>query len=175
MGHQLPTLRTEELFAYLCVHGASSSWFRLKWIVDLAALLSPLEEREIERLYRLSQRLGAGRAAAQALLLAAQLFETKISADLARELRSDAVNRWLFSGALKMMAGRTVATELHEVRFGTVPIHLMQLGMLPGLKYKLSEMARQAAAPEDRIEWRLPRALYFLYPAIRLVRPLTRR
>lgn len=175
MGHLLPTLRTEELFAYLCVHGASSSWFRLKWIADLAGFLSPYDDREIERLYRASQQLGAGRAAAQALLLAAHLFETKVSAKLARELRSDAVTRWLVSGALKIMAGRTVATELHEVRFGTAPIHFMQLGLLPGWKYKLSEMARQAAAPEDRIEWRLPRALYFLYPGIRLARLFDRR
>ena len=35
----LPTLRRDELFAYLCVHGASSAWFRLKWICDLAALI----------------------------------------------------------------------------------------------------------------------------------------
>ena len=73
-----------------------------------------------------------------------------------------------------MMAGRTVATQLHDVRFGTAPIHFMQLGLLPGWKYKLSEFFRQLAAPEDMIEWQLPRALYFLYPAIRLVRPLHR-
>lgn len=175
MGHALPTLRTKELFAYLCVHGASSGWFRLKWIADLAALVSPLDERELERLYRESQRLGASRAAAQALLLAAHLFETKISANLARELRADAVNRWLFSSALKMMAGRTVATELHDARFGTAPIHLMQLSLLPGLKFKLSEAARQLVAPEDRIKWPLPRALQFLYPAFRVLRPFDRR
>ena len=40
-GIELPTLRTEELFAYLAVHGASSAWFRLKWITDVAALLHP--------------------------------------------------------------------------------------------------------------------------------------
>src|SRR5205085_5632515 len=38
-GTSLPTLTEDELFAYLCVHGASSLWFRLKWITDLAALL----------------------------------------------------------------------------------------------------------------------------------------
>ena len=36
----LPTLARDELFAYLTVHGASSAWFRLKWITDLAALLA---------------------------------------------------------------------------------------------------------------------------------------
>jgi hypothetical protein len=143
LGHCLPTLRTEELFAYLCVHGASSSWFRLKWIADFAALISSCEASEIDRLYRTSQRLGAGRPAAQALLLASFLFGTKVSANLARELRSDRVNRWLFSGALQNLAGRSVATELDQLRLGTASIHLMQLGLLPGLTYKTSEVVRQ--------------------------------
>ena len=170
LGHVLPTLQTDELFAYLCVHGASSSWFRLKWIADLAALISPYEGEEIERLYRASQRLGAGRAAAQALLLAAHLFDTKVPADLAWEMRSDRINIWLFAGAMRKLAGRTVATELDQVRLGTASIHVMQLGLLPGWKYKFSEIWRQAATPEDMLKWRLPAALHFLYPVLRLLR-----
>ena len=38
-GISLPTLATAELFAYLAVHGASSAWFRLKWISDFAGFL----------------------------------------------------------------------------------------------------------------------------------------
>ena len=170
MGHMLPTLRTGELFAYLCVHGASSSWFRLKWIADLAALVSSRTESEVGRLYHASQRLGAGRAAAQALLLANHLLETRVSPELARRLQSDRVNRWLFAGALRKLAGRTVATELHRKRLGTASIHLMQLGLLPGWRYKFSEIKRQMAAPEDILAWRLPAALHFLYPVLRLVR-----
>jgi hypothetical protein len=170
LRHLLPTLRLEELFAYLCVHGASSSWFRLKWIADLSALVSHCSEGEIDRLYRLSQRLGAGRAAAQALLLADHLFKTKVSTKLTDELRSDRINRWLFAGALRKLAGRTVATELNRVRFGTASIHLMQLGLLPGWRYKLSEVKRQIAAPDDILAWRLPAPLHFLYPGLRLLR-----
>jgi len=170
LGHVFPTLQIDELFAYLCVHGASSSWFRLKWIADLAALISPCERGEIERLYRASQRLGAGRAAAQALLLADHLFDTKVPAELVGELRSDRINRWLFAGALRKLAGRTVAKELARVRLGTASIHVMQLGLLPGWKYRFSEIKRQAAAPEDLLKWRLPAALHFLYPVFRLLR-----
>lgn len=169
-GHALPTLQTDELFAYLCVHGASSGWFRLKWIADLAALINSYDGEEIERLFRASQQFGAGRAAAQALLLAAHLFDTKVSADLVRELRSDRINRWLFAGAMRKLTGRTVATELDRVRLGTASIHAMQLALLPGWKFKFSEIMRQAAAPEDMLEWRLPASLNFLYPALRLLR-----
>jgi hypothetical protein len=175
-GRSLPTLATDELFAYLSVHGASSAWFRLKWIADVAALLSTAPPAEIERLYRRSQQLGAGRAAAQALLLCRRLFGTAIPAALAAELSADRTNRWLLAIALRKLAGRTLATELHNRRFGTLTIHLMQLGLLPGLKFKLGELARQLVDPRDRVEVPLPRQLgFFLYPLISLSRRLTRR
>ena len=47
----VPTLADDELFAYLCVHGASSAWFRLKWITDLAAMLHGRSTDDIHRLF----------------------------------------------------------------------------------------------------------------------------
>jgi hypothetical protein len=174
-GRFLPTLTADELFAYLCVHGASSAWFRLKWIADVGALLASAPPAEIERLYRRSQVLGAGRAAGQALLLSERLFGTALPPALSAELRSDRTHRWLLGIALRKLAGRTLATELHEIRFGTASIHLMQLGLLPGLKFKLNEIGRQLVDPSDRAALRLPRGLGFLYPLISLSRRLTRR
>lgn len=150
-GRFLPTLGDDELFAYLCVHGASSAWFRLKWIADVAALLAAAEPEEVERLYRRSQALGAGRASAQALLLCERLFGTTLPPALAAELRADRTNRWLLRVALRKLAGRTLATELHHVRFGTATIHLMQLGLLPGLRFKLGELRRQLASVAARL------------------------
>lgn len=174
-GRFLPTLGTDELFAYLSVHGASSAWFRLKWIADVAALLAAAPPEEIERLYRRSQALGAGRAAAQALLLCRRLFGTALPPALAAELEADRTNRWLLAIALEKLAGRSLAAELHEIRFGTAAIHLMQFGLLPGLKFKLAELGRQLVSPEDRVAVPLPRGLGFLYPLVALARRLTRR
>jgi hypothetical protein len=142
-GKTLRTLESDRLVAYLCVHGASSGWFRIKWIADLAALLAPQPPAEIERLYRRAQEFGAGRAAAQGLLLASRLFGTELTPGLSAELRSDRVNRWLVRSAIGLMTGRNEATELHHRRLGTMPIHLMQLAMLPGWRFKVSEASRQ--------------------------------
>jgi Uncharacterised nucleotidyltransferase len=174
-GRFLPTLRTDELFAYLAVHGASSAWFRLKWIADVAALLAGAAPAEIERLYRRSQQLGAGRASAQALLLCRRLFATPVPPALAAELEADRTNRWLLAVALRMLAGRSLATELHHIRFGTLSIHLMQLGLLPGLRFKLDELGRQLVDARDRVDVPLPRGLGFLYPLISMSRRLTGR
>lgn len=169
-GMALPTLTRDELFAYLCVHGASSAWFRLKWIADVAALLGDSPPEEVERLYRRSQELGSGRASAQALLLCQRLFDTAVSSALKAELRSDRVNRWLTTVALRKLAGRSVSTELDERRLGTATIHLMQFGLLRGPKYKLSELWRQLVTPGDRLTVPLPRALAFLYPIVSAAR-----
>ncbi len=139
-GVVLPTLAGDELFAYLCVHGASSAWFRLKWIADLAALLNGCSAGEIERLYERSQQLGAGRAAAQALLLAAATFGTAAGSDLERRLAAGPVNRWLANAAWSQLVRDSEPTQ---VRLGTATIHLTQLLLLPGLGFKLSELSRQ--------------------------------
>jgi hypothetical protein len=174
-GIRLPTLGRDALFAYLCVHGASSAWFRLKWIADLAALLGGASEEEVERLYRRSQALGAGRASAQGLLLARRLFGLDLPAALAAELERDRVNRWLLAVAMRKLAGRTVTREVTDTPLGTATIHLMQLGLLPGVRFKLSEIGRQLVRPQDRLAVALPRPLRFLYPAVSLVRRLQRK
>ena len=169
-GMFLPTLARDELFAYLCVHGASSAWFRLKWIADLAGLIGDAPANEVTRLYRRAIELGAGRSAALALLLARLLFRSAVSPRLWRELRSDRTNRWLVAVALRKLRGRAGAIELDEVFMGTASIHAAQLGLLPGWRFKRAELMRQLVSPIDRVGTPLPSLLTWLYPAIHLAR-----
>lgn len=141
---QLATLESDELVAYLCVHGASSAWFRLKWITDLAALLHAADEGEIDRLYARSQELGAGRAAGQALLLANRLYRIPLGTLLRSTLDRDPIIRWLADVALAQLIGRGDLSEPTERRFGTATIHASQLVLQPGWRPLLSELGRQA-------------------------------
>jgi hypothetical protein len=145
-GVELPTLARDELFAYLCVHGASSAWFRLKWITDLAAILHGLDASEIERGYLRSQELGAGRAAAQALLLADELYGSLRGSGLKETLRNDRASRWLAAIALRQLAGRAEPREPTETFLGTAWIHLSQLLLMPGPRFAFSEAVRQILA-----------------------------
>ncbi|WP_294122250.1 nucleotidyltransferase family protein [Sphingomonas sp.] len=142
-GAALPTLAGDELFAYLCVHGASSLWFRLKWITDLAALLHHLPPGEIEALYDRSQLLGAGRASAQALLHADDLYGTLAGTDLRQRLQGDRASSWLAAAAMKQVAGRDEPREPVTLPLGTAWIHLSQLLLRPGIRFKLGELMRQ--------------------------------
>jgi hypothetical protein len=144
----LRTLAPDELFAYLAVHGASSAWFRLKWITDFAALLSNVPPAELERLYHRSMALGAGRAPAWALLLADRLYGTLGAAPgLGRSLSSDRANRRLVAIASTLLERSAEPLEPTERVFGTAPIHLSQLLLLPGCGFKLGETWRQARSP----------------------------
>jgi len=145
----LPTLGDDELFAYLAVHGASSAWFRLKWIADFAGYLSGMNAETINRLYLRSQELGAGRAAGQALLLAHELFETlRDNGALLKQLRSDRRSQQLYRTALRLLTQNL--SEPTQQRWGTLPIRATQLLLLPGLSYKVFEISRQVRRAVDR-------------------------
>ncbi len=143
-GFCLPTLAEDELFAYLCVHGASSLWFRLKWITDIAAMLHRAAPDTIVRLYRQAEKLGAGRAVAQALLLADSLYETLGGTALRSELGRSAVARRLAAIALRQLADRPEPREPTDTFFGTAWIHLSQFALAPGIGFKVDEAVRQA-------------------------------
>ncbi|MEJ0044121.1 MAG: nucleotidyltransferase family protein [Rhizomicrobium sp.] len=105
-GQAISTLGDEDLFAYLCLHGARHGWSRLKWLADLAAWLTPMPAQEVERLHRAAQSAGVGRASAQALLLCARVLEFPLAPAFAGELRSDRATRWLVAIALHAMGRR---------------------------------------------------------------------
>jgi hypothetical protein len=130
------------LFAYLAVHGASSAWFRLKWISDFAALIQGLPADELTRLYRVSQDLGAGRTAGQALLLADILFNAMGAVTALREqIKSDPTTKWLSRAAFHLMTDDV--REPTDRPLGTLTIHWTQLFLRPELTFKLGELARQ--------------------------------
>ena len=145
-GRVLPTLNGEDLIAYLCIHGASSAWFRLKWIVDLVALIHA-DGRMPEEIYRSTLGRGAGRAPAQAFLLAHRLSLLRLPEILRRQLEADLPTRILVQVALAQLL--TMREPLRRP-FGTAWIHLSQPLLVPGLGFKISEVARQATEIFDR-------------------------
>lgn len=125
----LPTLTNESLLVYLCVHGAESGWFRLKWLLDLDAAL---RSRPVARLTDAAGKLGAARHVAVAM----------------------GMIRWLDSngaatGDRDPVTRRSIALLLDPVepldrRFGTVPLHAIHFLLAEGPAGKAREVYRQA-------------------------------
>lgn len=173
-GLTLPTLPTDVLFAYLCVHGAASGWRRAKWLADVGALIGAVTADEIERLYHCSQHLGAGRASGQALLLCHRHLAVPISPALLATLRRDRGTRLMAWAAGRMMTAPEAFDDPAETATGTLPIHLMQMAILPGWRFPIAELRRKLA-PDPRVAPALTRSGRLLYPLTAIWQRLSRR
>lgn len=172
-GLTLPTLERDALFSYLCVHGAASGWRRAKWIADVVALIGDADEREIERLYTVSQALGAGRAAGQALLLADGYLGLSLPPVLKTRLGGMLGVRAMARVAGRMMTAPEGFDDPRETALGTFPIHAMQMMIMPGWRFLWSELGRKSA-PDPRLGV-VRRRERWLYPIVALARRISRR
>jgi Uncharacterised nucleotidyltransferase len=164
----LRTLGEEDLFAYLCMHGALHWWNRLKWLADVNALLAAMPQDGVERLTRAAEARSAGRAVAQALLLCRKLLQTPLPASLPGTLGKAATLRWLETTALNAMTAGHGEQDPHEVRFGTTRGSLSTFLLSRSWRYQLAELGIQLTNPADVLTLALPRPLQFLYPVLRL-------
>lgn len=135
-GIELPTLGNDFLHVYLAVHGASSCWFRLKWIADFAALTS---ESDPESLLRTAARFGVPGPMAQALLLDDLIFGPKLSSDL----RINLSRKWSNQVSLRLCVHAIMGGEPTRRRLGTLPIHINQLLMKSGPIFIVKDALRQ--------------------------------
>jgi hypothetical protein len=171
-GIRLPTLNDADLYAYLCVHGATHAWSRLKWLADLAAFLARFSPDQIAVLHQGASQKGARRASGQALLLTADLLGTRLPDALATELRRDRSIRLLVRAARHVLASEE---ELDHTVLGTLPIHLSHFLLAPGFGAKVREARRKLRNPHDRSALALPRPLHFLYVLLAVPSWLWRR
>ena len=164
-GIHLPTFAEEDLFAYLCTHGAVHCWFSLKWLADIGALLAQQSEGDIERLYLAAEARGAGQSAAEAMLLCRHLLGTMIPDRLIATMRRRSAMRWLEAIAMKAMTADRAPTD---VPFGTMWGSLARFLLGQDWRYWLAEINIYATSPPDILILPLPERLQFLYPILRL-------
>jgi hypothetical protein len=164
----LRTLGEEDLFAYLCMHGALHWWNRLKWLADVGALLAAASEGHVERLVRAADARGAGRAAAQALLLCRRVLRTPLPARLMAALGHNAADRWLEATALNAMTRGRGEHDPHDARFGTTRGSFSTFLFNDSWRYWLAELSTHLINQADVLTLHLPHKLRFLYPILRL-------
>jgi Uncharacterised nucleotidyltransferase len=164
----LRTLGEEDLFAYLCLHGALHWWNQLKWLADINALLSAAPEGGVERLICAAEARGAGRAAAQAMLLCRRLLGTPLPALSMALLAKTATVRWLEATALKAMTSGQGERDPHDVRFGTTRGSLSTFFLNRSWRYWLAELNYHLTNQTDVLAVPLPERLRFFYPMLRL-------
>lgn len=161
------TLAHEDLFAYLCVHGAQHAWSRLKWLADLNALLSA-STVNLQQLYRYAESIGAGRCAGQALLLCNRLFSLSIPAMIKDEIVRDQIVERLERIAVEAMSDDYAEAESGRSFISALHVLFAQFLLGKGGAFLAAQFGVESVRTLDVVEFPLPRALQFLYPFLRL-------
>jgi hypothetical protein len=164
----IKTFQNDDLFAYLCVHGAAHGWSRLKWLADLNASTAAQDDAALWQTYRRAQATGTGICAGLALLLCHQLLGRKLPAALNGALVGSIRLRLLSALAMNLMAGRNPAMELGDRAFGTTRVALMQFLLGGGWRNVAAQCRVMSIRLDDILRFPLPLPLHFLYPLLRL-------
>ena len=166
-GNSVTTLGGDALLAYLCVHGASHGWGRLKWLADVYTLLPHNDPAAVVATYHRVNSMDAGRSVGQALLLCNDLFSLDIG-NLERELGKDATLQFLRRAALRLLSGEGETKEVDAQPFGSTSVYLSRFLLGSGVRAVLSELRTWTYRPDEIAESRLPRGLFFLFPVFRV-------
>ena len=88
-SHTIPALSAEDELLLICIHSAKHFWERLMWVADVAALVSREKDLEWEPMFSTAREAGAERMLSLGLLLAGEVFQTKLPREVERVIRSD--------------------------------------------------------------------------------------
>ena len=172
-GLSARTLARDDLFAYLCIHGAYHAWSRLKWLADLNAFIAATDA-DVMHLHRHAQAKGAGFCSGQALLLCQRLFALPLPDNLASELQGTARVRKLYA-----IAADTMADRARGEGGGNAPAvwrgFWTQFLLGQGWAFFAAQCRTASVGIIDVISLPLPPYLHFLYPLLRLPLWLWRR
>ena len=174
-GTTFATFSDEALFLYLCVHGSVHSWFRLKWVTDIAAMLCRLRPEVIDRIASNAETLGLHRAFHAALILGHKLMFAPVPIDILAKAREDRSAMKLAIAGHRALNWHQSPGEPSETLWFNTWLSCHAFRLKPGLGYRWRELQTQMWSPEDWARVRLPIFLYLpLRPLSWLVRKIYR-
>jgi hypothetical protein len=163
-GTTCATLSTDELLLLLCVHGSKHLWSSLGWLVDVVELDRREAPADWGRIHASARRHGCERRLALAIALAAEVLDARLGDGA----------RIPVDGPVRAMSRRIAADLFSPRQAKPHPLAAFRdaLRMCDGSMQRAVLLADTAVAPGwgEWTRWRLPRSLFFLYPALRPVR-----
>ncbi|WP_294356834.1 nucleotidyltransferase family protein [uncultured Sphingomonas sp.] len=174
-GGSLATLATAPLFAYLCYHGSSHLWARLKWLADVTALL---RDEDITRLYNEAVAFGAGLTPGVAILLAHELLGLDAPAPLLDRIRCDpTIQRLLRYSIAAIIAEQDERGRLARPFRELFAYARAQAWLVPGTAHRRSSIRRFLMRPYlphhlAVPRWAVPGVILGGLPIRLLLRPL---
>jgi hypothetical protein len=160
---QVPTFPEDVNLAYLCVHGTSHGWSRLKWLADFAALASSMEPDALERAVAGATRFGTGEAIGASFLVRERMFGVAVQpfvrvSEKAREIADLAVS---------VIVARNARVAIESDRRASASIERIRRLMGQGRFYVPRYLVQRHRGSEIRALVALPRWLDWAYWLIR--------
>jgi hypothetical protein len=155
----MPTLSTPRLLLYLCQHGALDGWLRLKWLVDVSALLRTLDAQEVTTAVELAKELGTLAELSAACILAQELLGNDVPSGCLDPSERRVAHILRFSR--QVMASnqyRPVREEIPSTQW-----FLNEFRLCGSLRYRLNLITRSVFRPRLWSRFNLPDALFPLY------------
>jgi hypothetical protein len=165
MGINFNCLDEDHLLLFLCGHGAGHKWFRLKWLSDIAPLISRQRPEGWERLIAISERLDLSRSLAQASLLSHWMYDIPLPEPILLLLEKEKVSFSLTIKAVEAMNDtddmEVMGKRLDSLRSAWYFLRLRKYAV------SFNSLKRLFVCPRDFNDFPLPDSLFWLYGPLR--------
>ncbi len=145
-GRTLPTLARPELLVYLAVHGARTSWYRLKWLADFAALTTLTMPEDIEIARARAVSAGVLDMFDSALLLANGILGSPVPAQT-RAREGGRRVRMLIGAAVRELSAPCAETQRNPHWTPSFVQYLGPIRASGSWKYRFADLRRLLADP----------------------------
>ena len=178
-GKLVPKLDDKHLFIYLCAHGTKSFWARLRWISDIAELISqksidPDASSWWSSLLELADRYNGKRMVHLGTYLAHKLLNAPVPAHIIDSATRDRNVLFLFNRVVNALFE---PADKKKSVLRPISFHLQMRERLKDKQPYLRHVFRLWTQPNEKDEafFRLPMQLNFLYVLIKPFRILSQR
>ena len=163
-GAALPILSETDEFLYLCGHGASCAWFRLKWLQDIARIVATGSSETFERHAAAARERGVWTMVQSAVILVEDIFDLPAPDSFASR-RSRAVERVVREShrALQASAIPAPSPPLSQLR----RLLALQFALRNDWRYRRAVVARALVSQHDLDTVTLPSWASWLYYPLR--------
>lgn len=155
-----------ELLLILCLHGTKHYWTSLGWLVDVAEMIRQHPRMDWDWIMSTAQKLSCERRLALSLHLAQRLLDAPLPEEIRRKIADLPKTRKLAAE----MAEALFSPDHHEPNsFERLCLNLKLYERMP---QRIRHCVNSVLAPSlvEWSRWPLPRALFFLYLPLRLIR-----
>jgi hypothetical protein len=165
-GREVRTFAPEEGLTFLAVHGSKDLWERLSWVVDIAEMVRAHPALDWDLAFAFARSVHAERMLDLALILAVQLLDARVPAEVRNSIRRDSTTVALAREFQLRLLARTWSPFGSAARFSLR--RRMVAGKGAGLAYALG--LAFTPTQDDWSSLHLPRSLVALYVLLRPIR-----